>query len=109
MDNSQPQVRWRVALEHPVGINPFYAWVDEKTELMMIKDQNRLRAFRSLCPHMGARLEWHPKKKKIVCPWHGLSFSAENQGSLKGDHPNYQKIQEYRAEQVNGFIEIYEN
>ena len=83
---------------------PFYFWLDDKTELILVKEGNQLRAFQSICPHMGARLEYDARAKEIKCPWHGLRFC---QSTLLSSHERYKKLKEFALETREGKLFIY--
>jgi len=33
--------------------------------------------FSPICPHLGCRYNWHPKRQEFVCPCHGSVFSID--------------------------------
>jgi nitrite reductase/ring-hydroxylating ferredoxin subunit len=84
---------------------PFYAWLDEKTEVILINEDGKIRAFQSICPHMGARLEYQRKSDSLFCPWHGLKFCTKSQQSC---HTTYKRIREFRVEQKEGNVLVYD-
>jgi len=86
---SNTKVIRRIPLERPLSANPLYLWIGPKTEIMVVLVDNEPRAFHSLCPHMGARLNYDEKKQAVVCPWHGLEYDSE---SLESQHHRYKKL-----------------
>jgi len=59
--------------------------VSEKA-LYVCKDANgQLRAFSSICPHLGCSISWHEEKSNFVCPCHNGQFTAD--GELLGGPP----------------------
>ncbi len=59
--------------------------VSEKA-LFICKDANgQLRAFSSICPHLGCSISWHDEKGNFVCPCHNGQFTAD--GKLLGGPP----------------------
>lgn len=78
----------------PLGSEPFYAWVSEKIEIVAFRDGDRVRVFRSICPHMGARLEVDRTRNCLHCPWHGLAFDL---ASRQSDHHRYRSVREWRG------------
>jgi menaquinol-cytochrome c reductase iron-sulfur subunit len=59
--------------------------VSEKA-LYVCKDANgQLRAFSSICPHLGCSISWHEEKNNFVCPCHNGQFTAD--GKLLGGPP----------------------
>ncbi len=82
-------------LESPITDDPSYFWIGPKTEIMVLRIDGKVRAFHSVCPHMGARLVADPKTKEISCPWHGLSYSPD---TLQSEHHKYKKLCEINVE-----------
>ncbi len=33
--------------------------------------------FSPICPHLGCRYNWHPKKQQFICPCHGSVFAKD--------------------------------
>ena len=59
--------------------------VSEKA-LYVCKDANgQLRAFSSICPHLGCSISWHDEKNNFVCPCHNGQFTPD--GKLLGGPP----------------------
>ena len=72
---------------------PAYFWLDSQHEIVVFKQKGEWRAFQSICPHMGARLE--SKGSELICPWHGLKMNWEKKTS---NHSKYCRVQEYPVE-----------
>ena len=54
-------------------ITPFYKWIEDNKEVIVIKYKNEIKVFDSICPHFGGRLEFDNKDNaKLVCPFHGI-------------------------------------
>lgn len=95
---------YRIPLGKEIGELPRYYWLNEKVEVLVVKLEGTFRVFSSLCPHMGARLEWNSRKETVSCPWHGLSFCAK---TLCSEHPRYRKLREHRAELLDGELRVW--
>jgi Rieske Fe-S protein len=39
--------------------------------------ENNLHAFKAVCPHLGAILQWNADEKSFDCPMHGSRFTTE--------------------------------
>lgn len=50
------------------------------------EEEGQIRAFSSICPHLGCIYAWNSKENHFVCPCHVSSFSLEGQ-MLKGPSP----------------------
>ena len=83
----------RFTLPQPISETPQYLWIGPKTEIIIFLHKGTPRAFHSICPHMGAKME--KVDDTLRCPWHGLVFSAD---SLKSDHHRYKKICEVKID-----------
>lgn len=58
-----------------------YHWIAKTVEVIIINWRGKIYVARSICPHMGARLEFDEDTLSLRCPWHGLSFDLETLGS----------------------------
>ncbi|MCK5391508.1 MAG: Rieske (2Fe-2S) protein [Deltaproteobacteria bacterium] len=45
--------------------------------LIMRTDESGLRAFSSVCPHLGCRVHWEGDKNEFFCPCHKGIFNSE--------------------------------
>ncbi|HJZ86257.1 MAG TPA: ubiquinol-cytochrome c reductase iron-sulfur subunit [Polyangia bacterium] len=44
----------------------------------LVRDvDGRVRAFSTVCPHLGCGIDWSPNSKRFDCPCHGSSFDAD--------------------------------
>lgn len=50
------------------------------------ESDGQIRAFSSICPHLGCIYAWRPKENHFVCPCHVSSFAADGR-MLKGPSP----------------------
>jgi cytochrome b6-f complex iron-sulfur subunit len=55
----------------------------EGTPIMVKRDESGLRAFSSVCPHLGCRVNWEDENKRFFCPCHGGVFSEDGK-AIKG-------------------------
>ncbi len=76
---------------------PAHHWVSPKLELVIFRDGSRVRAFCSICPHMGAQLRYQPNMRRLICPWHGLSADIQSGCT---NHPRYRCVREYPVEKL---------
>ncbi len=47
------------------------------TPIMVKRDSDGLRAFSSVCPHLGCKVHWQGDKKEFFCPCHGGVFNQD--------------------------------
>lgn len=59
-------------------------------EVHVFKTANSIRAVANVCMHFGGPLDC--KDGKLVCPWHGASFSRETGERLEGPAPKGSKL-----------------
>lgn len=64
-------------LEHyqPGSTRVFYDL--EGTPIMVKRDARGLRAFSSVCPHLGCKVHWEEENRRFFCPCHGGVFSED--------------------------------
>lgn len=87
--------RCSIRLEKPLSEIPQYFWISEKVEVVVFLFQGQVKAYNSVCPHMGAQLSVDCKDGHLSCPWHGLKFDLRDARSC---HTRYRKVTEYKAE-----------
>ncbi len=62
--------------QYKVGlIQTFYDL--EGKQILVKRDESGLRAFSSVCPHLGCRVHWEEDKNRFLCPCHGGIFNEE--------------------------------
>ena len=49
----------------------------EGHEILIMRDESGLRAFSSVCPHLGCRVHWEGDKNEFFCPCHKGIFNSE--------------------------------
>ena len=49
----------------------------EGSEIMVKRDKTDLKAFSSVCPHLGCRVHWEKEKNRFFCPCHGGVFTTD--------------------------------
>ena len=91
-------VKFRIRLERPVDERPIYVWMTERMELMIFRSRGKLRVFSSICPHMGAQMQFDVRRSCLHCPWHGLRLDLTTGHT---DHPRYSRLREWQA-QIEG-------
>ena len=74
---------------------PFYKWIEKNKEIIVLKHNNKIKVFDSVCPHFGGRLEIDDNDiNKLVCPFHGLKFDIK---TCLGTNNIYKKIKKYNV------------
>ena len=59
------------------------------TDIFLIRKDNQVFAYKNICPHAQAPLEWNPdefldeNRENIICAMHGAKFTIE-QGACTG-------------------------
>ena len=48
----------------------------EGNEILIMRDDNGLHAFSSVCPHLGCRVHWESDKNEFFCPCHKGVFNS---------------------------------
>ncbi len=62
----------------------------KETDIFVIRKDDQVYAYKNICPHAQAPLEWNPdefldaKKENIICALHGAMFSIEGGDCLGG-------------------------
>jgi nitrite reductase/ring-hydroxylating ferredoxin subunit len=62
----------------------------ETLELLLVKREGQIHAYRNRCPHTGVNLEWRPdqfldpSERYIQCATHGALFRVEDGVCLRG-------------------------
>ena len=85
---------------------PKYLWLGAKQEVIVFRDRGKLRAFSSLCPHMGGQLRYDRRRRALICPWHGLCFDLATGTS---NHCRYRAPREFQVREVAGELRVEEN
>lgn len=49
----------------------------EGKEILVKRSNEGIKAFSSVCPHLGCRVHWQPENKTFFCPCHGGEFDAD--------------------------------
>jgi Rieske Fe-S protein len=47
------------------------------TEILVKRSDKGLKAFGSICPHLGCHVHWETEKQRFFCPCHNGIFDAE--------------------------------
>jgi nitrite reductase/ring-hydroxylating ferredoxin subunit len=87
--------RHEIALDRDIGNDPIYVWAAPRLEVVIFRDGATVRAFSSICPHMGAQLAVDAQGRRLHCPWHGLAFDL---GTCRSQHARYGRVREWRVE-----------
>lgn len=48
----------------------------EGSEILIMRDDSGLKAFSSVCPHLGCKVHWEGDKNEFFCPCHKGIFNA---------------------------------
>jgi len=91
------------AVPSPKGREVAYAWVGRTEEVIVFRLDGRLLACSAICPHMGGRLTIDRRAGKVVCPWHGLTFTLPDCHST---HPRYRHLRTYSVTESQGHVRI---
>ena len=73
---------------------PQYWWAKPQLEVVLLFQEGELKAFSSICPHMGARLDVQNRAGRLFCPWHGLKLGLNDKACRRSDSA----AQEFRLE-----------
>jgi len=49
----------------------------EGNEILIMRNESGLRAFNSVCPHLGCRVSWENDKNEFFCPCHKGIFNSK--------------------------------
>ncbi len=49
----------------------------EGKQILIKRDESGLKAFSSVCPHLGCRVHWEGEKHRFFCPCHGGVFTED--------------------------------
>ena len=67
----------------------------EGHEILIMRNESGLRAFSSVCPHLGCRVHWEGDKNEFFCPCHKGIFNSEGvaiSGPPADAHQNLKKV-----------------
>lgn len=73
--------------------------------LILIRTQDRLKAFSAICTHLGCLVDWDGQKREIVCPCHAGVFDVEGR-PVSGPPPR--PLPSYPVKLIDGkiFVEL---
>ena len=57
------------------GVKAFYD--PGGSEILILRDESGLKAFSSVCPHLGCRVHWESDKNEFFCPCHKGVFNSD--------------------------------
>ena len=80
----------------------------EGTPIIVRRDGSTLRAFSSVCPHLGCRVTWEEEEKRFFCPCHGGAFSENGEAILGPPKDAKQNLFEVpvQVEKLSGMVYI---
>lgn len=70
-----------LATERPTEValrlerNDGYYTTTDRHIVYLVRDGQGVRAFSSVCTHLGCRVAWNPQEKLFKCPCHGGSYT----------------------------------
>ncbi len=96
--------RFDIPLDGELGSEPVYLWASQRLEIVAFRQAGEVRAFSSICPHMGAQLCVDREERRLHCPWHGLSFDLT---TGEAAHPRFRRIREWNAEVDGRRLKLY--
>ena len=73
----------------PAKNQSIHHWISDKIEVLIFWKDGQLVVVNSICPHMGAKLQYQSSKQLITCPWHGLCFDAN---SMLSNHKKFKAV-----------------
>lgn len=73
-------------------VQTFYA--PDGTEIMIKRDESSLKAFSTVCPHLGCQVHWQPENNEFFCPCHGGVFTSDGVGTEGPPADAGQKLRE---------------
>ncbi len=82
---------WNRILQVKIGS----AWV--------IREEGRLRAFSSVCPHLGCAYDYEPDAKEFKCPCHDAVYTLE--GRVAGG-PAPRPLDDLEVEEKDGTVSV---
>ncbi len=68
----------------------------EGNEILIMRDDSGLRAFSSVCPHLGCKVHWEGNKNEFFCPCHKGIFNSDGvaiSGPPADAHQSLRKVQ----------------
>ncbi|MBI1336033.1 MAG: Rieske 2Fe-2S domain-containing protein [Phycisphaera sp.] len=78
-----------------------------KTPICVVHTDGRLHAFLDMCPHAGMPLnEGTLEGKRIICPFHGYTFSIEDGRNLDFDDDVPMRVYPIRVEAGRVAVEM---
>lgn len=81
-----------------------YAFPDFQGKLVtLLHRQGKVRAFSSVCPHLGCKVAWEPDKDRFFCPCHVGVFSPDGE-VVAGPPPR--PLTEFLVKIENGYIYV---
>ncbi len=80
----------------------------EGNEIMIRRDNSGLKAFSTVCPHLGCRVHWQADKNEFFCPCHKGVFDSEGVAISGPPASAGQKLREVSIEvdQANQIVYI---
>jgi hypothetical protein len=74
-------------------------WIDDKIEVLVFWESDELFVVNSICPHMGAKLDYNRDTGVISCPWHGLSALPAD---CKTHHKKFKSFYKWKVSSITG-------
>ncbi len=71
---------------------------------IIVKRGGEIRAFSSVCTHLGCRVIWKPREQIFLCPCHLGKFDADGR-NIEGPPPR--PLDEYEVEVKGGNVFVY--
>ncbi|WP_380181822.1 FAD-dependent oxidoreductase [Kalamiella sp. sgz302252] len=93
-----------IVLQDLPQLKPVRVAIDEQ-EILLIREEDEVRAFQAKCPHSGAPLEQGAiRDGYLVCPWHKANFAISD-GSLC-EPLALSDLQRYPVKIENGMVQV---
>lgn len=79
----------------------------EGNEIMIKRDSSGLKAFSTVCPHLGCRVHWQAEKNEFFCPCHKGVFDSDGVAIAGPPAAAGQKLREVSIEVDNTSQIVY--
>jgi cytochrome b6-f complex iron-sulfur subunit len=91
--------------DFPVGQGKVVA-VNDRPVIIVNLEQNGLKAYSAICPHLGCIVEWDQGRNFILCPCHDGRFNGLNGAVISGPPPSGLPELDLAVENDTVFINI---
>ncbi len=75
----------------------------EGNEIILVNQDGHIRAFSTICPHLGCRVAWQENQQRFFCPCHSGTFDADGK-VVSGPPPR--PLDEFAVEVKGGSVYV---